>query len=562
MRKLNLKMKLGVGFGGLLLVLLAVGAANYLSLNALSALSVDAADKAASVSLMKDMKVIISERRAEVRAYLLNTSREDELPRYTANGQALAEDLVKLSVYVRTQKGKQMLAEFEQANDAYTRRMDEMIALGRSGRAQDAIAMLYEPEMIALRTKPTQLLDALAARGQQLADESRKKQATEELHAKIELGIFVLLGFVIGIAMSTYIARNITGRVSQMVVMMQAIAENDLSRNDMIVSNKDEIGTAGKLLNQMKNNLRGMIHSVARNAELVASAATELASASRQLSEHADTERNQSQQVAAAIHQMSAAIEEVSSSASKAAHEAQDARQQAHQGGAVVSETVTAMSTLDQTSRDTSQQIEGLARSSTEIGKVLSVISEIAEQTNLLALNAAIEAARAGEQGRGFAVVAGEVRRLAERTAQATKEIGGMIAAIQTEAQKAVDSITAEIAHVNQSSAAASRAGSALSGIIQSSDNVKDMIGQIATASTEQAAATEEVSRTMADIARLIDLSAAGTQDSARASAELSRLAVELQNLVGQFRLESAGTASTHIGAQPLKQLDWSPAAS
>lgn len=193
---------------------------------------------------------------------------------------------------------------------------------------------------------------------------------------------------------------------------------------------------------------------------------------------------------------------------------------------------------------------------------MISVISEIAEQTNLLALNAAIEAARAGEQGRGFAVVAGEVRRLAERTGKATQEIGSMITAIQAEAKKAVGSISAEITEVNDSSAAASRAGSALNGIIQSSENVKDMISQIAAASTEQAAATEEVNRNMTEIARLIDLSTAGTEDSARASAELSRLAVELQNLVGQFRLESREPGHRNSAGALVKHLEWSPAAS
>jgi methyl-accepting chemotaxis protein len=203
-----------------------------------------------------------------------------------------------------------------------------------------------------------------------------------------------------------------------------------------------------------------------------------------------------------------------------------------------VEQTVSAMQSLTQASRATSEQIEGLARSSSEIGKVISVISEIAEQTNLLALNAAIEAARAGEQGRGFAVVAGEVRRLAERTGQATREVGGLIANIQAEAKKAVESIRTEIVHVNESAESASRAGSSINGIIQASDNVKDMIGQIATASTEQTSAIEEVSRTMAQTVRVIDLSATGTRDVAKASSELSRLAVDLQNLVSRFRLE------------------------
>jgi methyl-accepting chemotaxis protein len=169
---------------------------------------------------------------------------------------------------------------------------------------------------------------------------------------------------------------------------------------------------------------------------------------------------------------------------------------------------------------------------------VISVIGVIAGQTNLLALNAAIEAARAGEQGRGFAVVAGEVRRLAERTAQATGEIGGMITNIQGEARKAVDSIKAEIVHVNESAESAGRAGASINGIIKASDNVNDMIGQIALASHQQSAATDEVNKTMNEIAHIIDLSTSGTQDSANACAALSRLASEMVGSISQFRLE------------------------
>jgi methyl-accepting chemotaxis protein len=276
---------------------------------------------------------------------------------------------------------------------------------------------------------------------------------------------------------------------------------------------------------------------VATSAELVASAAVELAASSQQLLDNSDAQKGQSHQFASTMQEMSAAIAEVSANASRAATGAQEARQEAHRGGEVVRQTVSAMNDLAETSRATSEQIESLARSSTEVGKVVSVISEIAEQTNLLALNAAIEAARAGEQGRGFAVVAGEVRRLAERTSQATREIGSLIGSIQAEASKAVESITAEIVHVNESASSAARAGTALTGIIQRSENVREMIDQIATASHEQSAATEDVNRTLAEIARLVDLTTAGTQDSARASSELSRLAVELQQLVSRFRL-------------------------
>ena len=562
MKKLSLQGKLAVGFGSLLVILLIVGTANYLTLNRVNGLSEKAFTLESSVPLWHDISARISGQNAELDAFLLDTTRRVELDGYAENSRMLESDFAALDQLVTTAKGKAMVAQLRSELSDSRKVMDQAMALAQSGKSSDAVALLDAPDAQALRDKYTKLLGALSSRGEQLADEARNAEQAAAGRAKIEVAIFVLLGVLIGVVMTVSISRSLTSRISQMLATMQTIARNDLSSEDVAIRDEDEIGQAGAILNEMKNNLRQMIQSVAENAELVASAATELASSSQQLSGHANAQRNQSQQVATAVHEMAAAIEDVSSNASRAAQEAQQARQQAHHGGEVVTRTVSAMNDLSQTSRGTSRQIEGLARSSTEIGKVISVISEIAEQTNLLALNAAIEAARAGEQGRGFAVVAGEVRRLAERTGQATKEISGMINAIQAEAQKAVEQITAEIAQVNESTAAASRAGSALQGIIQSSENVKDMISQIATASTQQAAATEEVNRSMAEIARLIDLSAGGTQDSAQASTELSRLALNLQGLVSRFRLEGGGVVDKRVSPQVVKQLEWGRAVS
>lgn len=557
-----MQLRLAVGFGSLLIVLLVFGTADYLTLNKVNGLSKKALSLESSVALWHDISARISDQNAELNAFLLDRTRSGELDAYAENSRLLEADFTSLAPLVTTAKGKEMVAQFRSELSDYRKVTVQVIALAQAGQSSDAIALLDSADTVALRDKYSKLLLALSSRGEQLAQAAGEDEQAAESQAKIEVAIIVLLGVAIGFIMTIYISRNVTRRIAQMLVTMQAIAMRDLSSEDMVIRDKDEIGQASAILNEMKNNLRQVIYAVAENAELVASAATELAASSQQLSGHAGAQRNQSQQVATAVHQMAAAIEEVSSSASRAAQEAQEARQQAHQGGEVVTKTVTAMNDLNQTSRRTSQQIEELARSSTEIGRVLSVITEIAEQTNLLALNAAIEAARAGEQGRGFAVVAGEVRRLAERTGQATQEIGRMVTAIQAEARKAVDSITAEITQVDESTAAASLAGSALHGIIQSSENVKNMISQIATASTQQAAATEEVNRSMAEIARLVDLSAAGTEDSANASTELSRLAINLQNLVGQFRVENSGPGDVTTSPKSLKQLKWSNAVS
>lgn len=551
MRKMSLQAKLAVGFGALLAVLLSVGAQSYFSLYQLSVLSADAADSAGSLPLEKDVELRMTDRNAAVGEFLLDAAKDESLQRYAADGQSMAADLSQLQTHIHTEKGSKMLAELRGAIDAYSVRTDKMLALTRSGKVTDAVALLHDPQTDSLYDKPSKLVAAMVSRGEELGAQSREEATKKEAALKVELVLFVFVGLLIGLGMSVYIARNITGRVGQMVAMMQAVAENDLSHPDLVITDEDEVGRACELLNEMKNNLHRTIQNVAHDAELVASAALQLSSSSAQLLEHADSQKGQSQQIAATMQEMSAAIAEVSSNATQAAKSAADARRVAEKGGQVVGETGTAMEQLTSTSHKTGQQVEDLAKSSADIGKVAAMIADIADQTNLLALNAAIEAARAGEQGRGFAVVAGEVRRLAERTSSATQEISAMIKSVQDKARSAAESIASEIEHVSESAASTNRAGDALRGIIQASDHVSEVTGQIATAATEQTAATEEVNRSMSEIARVAELSSEATKDSSQASANLSQLAVELQKVVGEFRLGNEPTKG--ITLQPVR---------
>lgn len=237
------------------------------------------------------------------------------------------------------------------------------------------------------------------------------------------------------------------------------------------------------------------------------------------------------------MQEMSSTVAQVSDNSNKAAEASRQAAETARHGGSIVEETLNKMRVIAESVRGTARKMEELGKSSDQIGRIIGVIDDIADQTNLLALNAAIEAARAGEQGRGFAVVADEVRKLAERTTTATKEIAQMIKNIQDETRSAVSAMEQGTKQVEEGVNSTAKAGDSLKEIIQMSEQVGEMITHIATAATEQSSATEQVNHNMEEIARLVKESATGAQQSARACQDLSGLALDLQKMVGNFKL-------------------------
>jgi methyl-accepting chemotaxis protein len=203
-------------------------------------------------------------------------------------------------------------------------------------------------------------------------------------------------------------------------------------------------------------------------------------------------------------------------------------------------ETINGMSRIADVVKQSALTVEALGKSSDQIGEIIQVIDDIADQTNLLALNAAIEAARAGEQGRGFAVVADEVRKLAERTTKATKEIAAMIKQIQKDTANAVASMHTGTEEVDRGRAMADKAGESLREIITGADKVVDVATQVAAASDEQSSAAEEIGKNIVGIANVTAETASGNQQIAQAAEDLNRLTLNLQDIVAQFTLASA----------------------
>jgi methyl-accepting chemotaxis protein len=323
-----------------------------------------------------------------------------------------------------------------------------------------------------------------------------------------------------------------------LALCMRDIAEGDGDLTRRIeIAGGNEIDEVGSWFNVFIGRIEVIMARVASHAKTLGAAAEELAGTARDTSRRASEQKQQAEQIQVSMNEMASAIEEISQTTQNAAIGANRAEEGAKTGGETVQSTVQSIGQVLEANRQTSERIEELGRSSAAIGRIVNVIEGIAGQTNLLALNASIEAARAGENGRGFAVVAGEVRRLAERTSSATKEIDATVHAIQEGTTDTVAAMRASMSYVQTGVDAARSAGDALAGIIEGSGAVQRMVSQIAAAATQQSCSTQSVSDNVKEIAAIIQLTASNSERSVEACQQLSRLARELSQLVDGFRV-------------------------
>ncbi len=292
-----------------------------------------------------------------------------------------------------------------------------------------------------------------------------------------------------------------------------------------------------KSINTVAESLDNAFQKVLEAVESTTGVSAEISSSTEQMAAGAQEQTSQAGDVASAVEEMTRTIIENSRNASEAAGTAKKSKDAAEQGGDVVRQTVTGMNRIADVVRKSAVTIQELGKSSNQIGEIVSVIDDIADQTNLLALNAAIEAARAGEQGRGFAVVADEVRKLAERTTKATKEIAQMIKKIQSETSGAVTAMQQGTKEVENGIQLTDKAGTALDEIVSVSQKVTDMVTQIAAASEEQSVTSEEISKNVEAITTVTQETSSGIQQIAQAAETLRSLTSNLQTMVNSFKV-------------------------
>ncbi|MEK8047491.1 methyl-accepting chemotaxis protein [Ideonella margarita] len=345
----------------------------------------------------------------------------------------------------------------------------------------------------------------------QLTVAEQEYRAADVLQDKLIfwLSVAVLATLVIGAAQAWLITRSVTGPVQWAVHMAQRIAEGDLTTTASARS-KDELGDLLRSLNQMNDQLSAVVTTVRDSSESIATGSAQIAVGNADLSQRTEEQASSLQQTAATMEELNDTVQSSAHNARQAADMAAHAREAAAHGGSLVSQVVSTMDAIHDSSR--------------KVVDIIGVIDGIAFQTNILALNAAVEAARAGEQGRGFAVVAGEVRVLAQRSAEAAREIKRLIG----NSSERVEAGAREVA----------AAGTAVSGIVAQVSSVSQLIVEISTAAQEQTLGLGQVNDAVTQLDHVTQQNAALVEESAAASESLKQQADRLVQAVGAFKLK------------------------
>ena len=504
-----------------------------------------------------------------------DATRDSYRKTFAANVTKIRDELKKVEPLISSPENKELLKKVQAAvEEAVPLQEAFIVKVGKLSSDE-----LFN-ELRTVRVKVDTADDLMTDLGLAMAKEAEGRSAeTTRMYQRGRL--FSLIGFLVAAALGGsigYITKRIIANPLVIVANKAAlVAGGDLAQ-EFKLTRSDEIGQLATALEQMVENLRARIAEAeqksreaeeqskkamqamseaqeakdkaeagqqailqaAANVEQVVnrlSAATEELSAQvEQSSRGTDIQRDRVSSSATAMEEMNSTVLEVARNASIASEGSDRAKAKATQGEDIVRQSVEGINGVQSDTQELRNYMDDLGRQAEAIGAIMTVISDIADQTNLLALNAAIEAARAGEAGRGFAVVADEVRKLAEKTMNATKEVGDAIKGIQNGTRQSISAVERTTANLDSTTNLVKKSGESLGQIVQEVVATADQVRAIATAAEEQSAASEEITHSLDEINRMAGETAVAMQQSAQAVSDLAQQSQELQRLVNELR--------------------------
>ncbi|CUR69137.1 methyl-accepting chemotaxis protein [Achromobacter xylosoxidans] len=525
---LSIGTRLSLGFGTVLALLLALTGLSQYELTHIG--GINRAITEQTWAKANAINIIDVTTRANARANLeliVNTdphTAETLFARIDTNRKTIDQALETLRPLFRTDDERQKLRLLEDVRGRYVKSFQGVGALLKRGERDAAHQRLLEETLPLLDGLQDRVIEISRIQSAEMVDAGADSQRVIDNAGMLNL-ILSGLAVVLGGLFAWRVSKSITAPLAQAVSVAETVARGDLGQPIHAVT-RDETGRLLRALHDMQDKLAGAVRTIRAGSETISSAAGQIAAGNTDLSSRTEEQAASLEETAASMEELASTVKQNADNARQANQLAASASEVAQRGGAVVSAVVSTMGDISASSR--------------KISEIVSVIDGIAFQTNILALNAAVEAARAGEQGKGFAVVAGEVRSLAQRSAQAAREVKALI--------------EASVSKVAEGAHHAENAGTTMQEVVASVKRVTDIMGEIAAASQEQASGIEQVNRAVSQMDEVTQQNAALVEKAAAAAGSMQEQAHALVRAVGVFRLSEDAARRGDVAAQPRER--------
>ncbi|MFY2853471.1 methyl-accepting chemotaxis protein [Achromobacter xylosoxidans] len=522
---LSIGTRLTLGFGTVLALLLALTGLSQYELTHIG--GINRAITEQTWAKANAINIIDVTTRANARANLeliVNTDPrtvETLFARIDTNRKTIDQALETLRPLFRTEDERQKLRLLEDVRGRYVKSFQGVGALLKRGERDAARQRLLEETLPLLDGLQDRVIEISRIQSAEMVDAGADSQRVIDNAGMLNL-ILSGLAVVLGGLFAWRVSKSITAPLAQAVSVAETVARGDLGQPILAVT-RDETGRLLRALHDMQDKLAGAVRTIRAGSETISSAAGQIAAGNTDLSSRTEEQAASLEETAASMEELASTVKQNADNARQANQLAASASEVAQRGGAVVSAVVSTMGDISASSR--------------KISEIVSVIDGIAFQTNILALNAAVEAARAGEQGKGFAVVAGEVRSLAQRSAQAAREVKTLI--------------EASVSKVAEGAGQAENAGTTMQEVVASVKRVTDIMGEIAAASQEQATGIEQVNRAVSQMDEVTQQNAALVEEAAAAAGSMQDQAHALVRAVGVFRLSEDAARREAVVAHP-----------
>ncbi|MBW4084243.1 methyl-accepting chemotaxis protein [Paenibacillus sp. S150] len=448
--------------------------------------------------------------------------RQERVEEYQAEKQNVLDNIAAFRKTKLSEDSAQAIAPFEAAWNEYLTTYESLVSMSLAGQDEELLEMLRGSTLNNQADTLKQIINNLISINIHEADQARQNGASLFSSSRTITLSVVAAAVLLCVLLGYMISRIISKPLAKVVQILSKVADGDL-RSQADIDTKDEIGMLAVRVNEMVLNLRSTVGTILTHSQSLSAAAEEISASTQEVASGSTSTANDAGTISELFKELSSAIHSVAQNTEQASFISDETVRIAEDGNTIIQESMESMQSV-------SEQMSRLEEDSQKVGDIIDVIEDIADQTNLLALNAAIEAARAGEQGRGFAVVADEVRRLAERSGEATKQITGIIKGMQVNTR---DSVNA----VQGSAELSEKSGASFHRIVTMVNNAGQKISEIAAASEEQAAQSSNVLAAVENISATTQQSAASSEETASSAQSLASLAEELQNTVSSFRL-------------------------